>query len=82
MFERGGEFLADVAALEAAGAYAELIDSSDPVSLVVLGAMAAASRSSALKLEYAFKQLSSREKRVRASSMGIPTNVASAFACP
>lgn len=42
MFERGGEFLADVAALEAAGAYAELIEGSDPVSLVVLGAMAAA----------------------------------------
>src|SRR5260370_7451104 len=43
-FERWGEFAADVAALEAAGAYAELIEGSDPVSLVVLGALAAATR--------------------------------------
>src|SRR5260370_27075803 len=43
-FERWGEFSADVAALEAAGAYAELIEGSDPASLVVLGAMAAATR--------------------------------------
>jgi len=50
-----------------------------PVRL--LGAMAAANRSSALKLEYAFKQLSSREKRVRATTMGIPAEIASAFAC-
>ena len=41
-FQRGGEFLADVAALEAAGAYAELIEASDAASLVVLGALAAA----------------------------------------
>src|SRR6266567_6756131 len=43
-FQHGGEFAADVAALEAAGAYAELIEGSDPVSLVVLGALAAATR--------------------------------------
>ncbi len=43
-FERWGEFVADVAALEAAGAYAELIEGSDPVSLVMLGALAAATR--------------------------------------
>jgi predicted GIY-YIG superfamily endonuclease len=49
-----------------------------PVRL--LGAMAAASRSSALKLEYAFKQLPSREKRLRASMMGIPADLASAVA--
>src|SRR6266567_1047116 len=41
-FQHGGEFLADVAALETAGAYAELIEGADPVSLVVLGALAAA----------------------------------------
>jgi len=41
-FQHGGEFLADVAALETAGAYAQLIEGSDPVSLVVLGAIAAA----------------------------------------
>lgn len=43
-FERGGEFLADVAALEAAGAYAELVEGSDPAALVVLGAIAAVTR--------------------------------------
>ena len=40
-FERGGEFLADVAALEAAGAYAELVDGSGSVAQVVMGAIAA-----------------------------------------
>lgn len=42
-FERGGgEFLADLSALEAAGAYAALVDGSDAPALVVLGAVAAA----------------------------------------
>jgi putative endonuclease len=44
-----------------------------PVRLV--GAIAAGSRSSALKLEHGFKQLTAREKRVRSSAMGIPRDV-------
>ena len=40
-FASPGELLADAAALDAAGAYAELGDGSDPASLVVLGAVAA-----------------------------------------
>ncbi len=37
----GGEFLADVAALEAAGAYAVCVEGSSPGACVVLGAIAA-----------------------------------------
>jgi predicted GIY-YIG superfamily endonuclease len=48
--------------------------------LQLVGAMQAGSRSSALRLEYAFKQLPSREKRVRAVAMGIPTKLAHAVA--
>jgi len=43
-FGRGGELLADVSALDAAGAYAVLVDGSDPEAFVVLAAAAAVTR--------------------------------------
>lgn len=41
---RGGELLADVSALDAAGAYAVLVEGSGPEAFVVLGAAAAVTR--------------------------------------
>jgi hypothetical protein len=43
-FARGGELLADVSALDAAGAYAVLVEGSDPEAFVVLAAAAAVTR--------------------------------------
>lgn len=43
--------------------------------LRLVGAMRAGTRSSALKLEYAFKKLSAREKHARATAMSVPAPV-------
>jgi putative endonuclease len=43
--------------------------------LRLVGAMRAGTRSSALKLEYAFKKLPAREKHARATAMSVPAPV-------
>ena len=56
------------------GTAAAYTRSRPPLRLV--GAIAVGTRASALKLEYAFKQLAPREKRVRAVAMGLAGAVA------